>query len=286
MNIRSWISCMWVLIATLLIFATGSATGSCQAVQAQHPAQAQIPVRWTRAVGPPSRQALRAKLLKPPARKPRSKKIYFGHETGREIRTCVDYLRALKHGWGGSGNTYEQDIESFFKDECDVMWLVLAAKPSRVSYVRGFKLDESALDLLPPTLSFNLFAEQEEAADQAEHSGLSWKKYNPEMKLVGKKFNEITVDEDPSSRVILQIKAFGDFNGDGVEDVLLFRTSYLTQGTARDYTPVILTRLTPGGRFKAFAVDDKAIQKAAAKVMNTGSAKPRNKAGQEHDDED
>ena len=253
------------------------------AAASQPLAQAQYPVRWTRAVGPPSRQALRAKLLKPPARKPRSDRIYFDHgDTGREIRTCADYLRALKHDWGGSGNTYEQSIESFFKDECDVMWLVLAAKPSRVSYVRGFKLDESALDLLPPSLSFNLSAEQEEAADQAEQSGLSWKKYNPEMKLVGKKLNEITVDEDPFSRVILEIKAFGDFNGDGVEDVLLFRASYLTQGTARDYTPVILTRLTQGGRFKAFEVDDKAIQNAAARVMRTGSGKPGRKVRQEH----
>lgn len=266
MNISIWKSSMWVLIATLFVIATGSR----QAAQAQHP------VRWTRAVGPPSRQALRAKLLKPLARKPRSQKIYFDHgESGHEIRTCADYLRALKHDWGRSGNTYEISTESFFIGECDVIWLVLAAKPSRVSYVRGFKLDESALDLLPASVS----AFEDDDKDELERKGLSWKKANPEMKLVAKTLNEITVAEDESSRVSLEIKAFGDFNGDGVEDVLLFKAQYLTQGTFRYYTPVILTRMAPGGKLKAFDVDDEAIQKAAAMVMRHRSVKPVSETG-------
>ena len=218
-------------------------------------AQAQYPVRWTRAVGPHSRQALRAELLGPPAR--------------NEIQTCPDYARALK-----DDKDYVPDgaDESREKADCDVILLVLAAKPSRVSYVRGFKLDESALDLLPASLSE--IADEDQA--KVKHIGLSWKKYHPEAKLVRKAFNEINVEGDDEFGVNLQIMAFGDFNGDGVEDVLLFRESYDIGGHGRCCTPepVILTRLAPGGRFKAFEVDDKAIHNAAAKVMGRRSGKP------------
>src|SRR5262249_30741064 len=110
------------------------------AIASQALAQAGHPVRWTRAVGPPGRQALRAKLLEPPASEPRPE----------EIQSCADYLRALKDGWDGAHSA----IESLVEAECDPILLVLAAKPSRVSYVRGFKLDESALDLLPASVSY------------------------------------------------------------------------------------------------------------------------------------
>lgn len=67
------------------------------ATAAQQRAQAQHPVRWTKAVGPPSRQALQAKLRRP-VKRPPSQTIYehTGHQ--REIRTCADYARARKNG--------------------------------------------------------------------------------------------------------------------------------------------------------------------------------------------
>jgi len=97
----------------------------------QQTALAQHPVRWTRDVAPPSRSALEAKL-RAPVKHPRGQKINQHFGRGSEIRTCVDYLRALKAGWGDSTSLYEMTTESFFKDQCDVAWLTLAAKPSRV----------------------------------------------------------------------------------------------------------------------------------------------------------
>jgi len=169
--------------------------------------------------------------------------------------------------------------ESFFKDQCDVAWLTLAAKPSRVSYVRAFKLNEAALDLLPPSLSWVMSNDDEEAADQAAQKGLSWKKFKPGLKLVGKGPNWITVDED-NAHITLEIKAFGDFNGDGIEDILLFKSNYALEGTMRYYCPMILTRVAPGGPLKAVEVEDETIQKIAAKVMHTGSGKSPSSRGQ------
>jgi hypothetical protein len=237
-------------------------------------AQGPYPVRWTSAVGPASRQALEAKV-KAPVKKLRRSKIYLHLEGEPEIRTCSDYARALKDGWSESINNYEIAIESFFKEQCDVPWLLLAARPSRVSYVRGFKLDEHALDLIPPPSQWS----SPGVEDVAEGKGLSWKQQDPELKVTGKKVNEITVESE-GDRKILEIKGFGDFNGDGIEDVLLFEASYSIGGSGRYYTPVILTRLAPGGPIKVFEVGDDAIQKAAAKVIGTRRARRHGKQPQ------
>lgn len=225
------------------------------ATAVQQRAQAQYSVRWTRAVGPPSRQALQAKL-KRPVKRPPSQTIYEHTGRQREIRTCADYARARKNGWSDSANTYERSTEAFFKDECDVALLVLAAKPSRVSYVRNFKLDEAALDLLPPTLSWILSGEEEQAADDAERQGLSWKKFKPELKTVGKSTDWMAIEEPGEARISLEIKAFGDFNGDGIEDVLLFKSTNAIEGTFRYYEPVILTRTADGRQLKVLKVQD------------------------------
>jgi hypothetical protein len=246
----------------------------------QRSAQAQRPVRWTRAVGPPSRQALEAKFRQP-VKKPRSQRIY---EAKREIRTCASYARAKMSGWKAADG-YEFATEAFFKDQCQTIAVVLAAKPSRVSYLKNFKLDEAALDLLPPTLTFAPFGEVEEAADKAEQQGLSWKKFRPGLKIQYKSANEITVLEpgldnqgkpgpQGDVKVDLEIKAFGDFNGDGIEDVLLFKEGHPVEGTFSSYELVILTRVTAGGPLKAFDVDDAEIEKAMARATGSWTARP------------
>ena len=222
---------------------------------ALHAPQARHPVRWTRAVGPHSRLALEAKL-KRPVKLPRGQEIYEHSDRHRQIRTCADYARAMKNGWRNNANTFEMTMAASFKDQCDVPLLVLAAKPSRVSYVQNFKLDEAALDLLPPTLSFTPVGELEEAADAAERQGLSWKKFKPGLKLLKKGANWMVVEEPGESRIELEIKAFGDFNGDGSEDVLLFKSTNVIEGTFSSYYPVMLTRIAANGPLKASEVED------------------------------
>lgn len=231
--------------------------------------QAAYPVRWTRAVGPPSRQELKAQL-KRPVKLPRGQKIYEHTARGSEIRTCVDYTRAKKDGWRDNANGYERATEGFFKDQCDATMLILAAKPSRVSYVKNFRLDETVLDSLPPSLSFTPFGEHERAANAAERQGLSWKKFKPGLKLLKKGANWITVEEPGESRIDLEIKSFGDFNEDGIEDILVFKSDSAIGGTFNAHYPIILTRLTARGPVKAFDVEESDIEKAGAKVLPTG----------------
>lgn len=250
---------------TLLLILAGAAL---QAPPARHP------VSWTRAVGPRPRQALEAKF-KGPVELPRGQQIA---EHKREIRTCVGYARAKKRGWEAR-NGRELATASFFKDQCYTAALVLAAKPSRVSYVNNFKLDESALDLLPPSMTFAPIGEVEDAADQAERQGLSWKKFRPHLKIREKSVNGITVlepGENPREDVLinLEIKGFGDFNGDGIEDVLLFKEGHPVEGTFYSYHLVILTRVAADGPLKAFVVEDPEIERAMTLASQAHTNKP------------
>jgi hypothetical protein len=225
------------------------------AISGQRAASAQHPVRWTRAVGPPSRQALKAKLQSP-VKKPASQKIFEHGGRKREIRTCADYERAKRNGWEDDANGYEHATESFFKDACDSLLLILAAKESRVSYVTGLRLNEASLDELPPSMSFAPIGEVEEKAAEAERQGLSWKKFKPGLKILTKGANAVSVEEPGEARINLEIKAFGDFNGDGVEDVLLIKSDRAIGGTFFAMYPVILSRLNPHARLKVVEIKE------------------------------
>jgi len=268
------------------------ALGLVLAAASQQTARAQYPVRWTRAVGPPTRQALEAKFREP-VKLPRSERIY-DHE--REIRSCVDYARASKDDLE-LGDADKMRTARLFDDRCGIIALVLTAKPARTSYIKSFKLDEAALDLFPPTLSSELL-EDGKAAGQAERQGLSWKKFRPGLKILEKSENGIAVlepeprpeqtpgekgtpDEDPTPndvRVYLEIKAFGDFNGDGIEDVLLFRADHFVYHSLFSWSALILTRLEAGGPLKAIELEDGEIEKAMARASQARTATPA-KAG-------
>jgi hypothetical protein len=190
-------------------------------------------------------------------KRPRGQDIYEHSEGQREIRTCADYARAKKNGWSESANTYERSTDSFFKDQCDVLLLVLKAKPSRVSYVTGFKLDKAALDVLPPSLSSAMSNEELQAVDEAERRGLSWKQFARGLKLVKTGADWMSLEEAGETRISLELKAFGDFNGDGIEDVLLFESTSAINATYRYYEPVILTRAADGRLLKVLKIEDK-----------------------------
>lgn len=212
------------------------------------PQQAVYPVRWTPAVGPPDRRA----LARQPIKLPPKTALEGRDDSGRtySVRTCAEYARAMRRGFEPLDNA-QIATRSFFVDQCDVVALILTARPSRVSHVTTFALDDGVLDELPPVMTFALSGDAEHAAADAQARGLSWRRANPEAKITKRiSANEIRVDEGDDAYHLLELKAFGDFNGDEVEDVLLFQASYATHGTFHSYEPVVLTRTSPTGPLK------------------------------------
>ncbi len=208
-------------------------------------AQAAHPVRWLPVIGPPDRAALEAALKKPPIGLAADDALDNHDKQGRNhpIRTCDAYAAAIKAGWSAENNA-QMMTEGFFIRGCDLVRLVLAAKPSRASYVADWKLDASALAVLPP--SIDDFNENSDALKKAEDQGRSLKQFNPALKVADADPGKFAV-QDENSRYVLEIVGYGDFDGDGIEDVLLFQGSYAVGGSMHAYSPVILTRTKPAG---------------------------------------
>jgi hypothetical protein len=126
-------------------------------------AQTQHPVRWTPAVGPPSRRAFLADL-KRPLKVPPGAEIYYEDANGRrrQIRTCAVYKIAVENGWWDDADAHDMARAARFVEKCEVLELILAAKQSRVSYLEDFKLEEAALDLLPSSFAFTPYPRADE----------------------------------------------------------------------------------------------------------------------------
>jgi len=209
------------------------------------PAPASLPVRWTATLGLPDRAALQAALAKPPLglRADDALDNHDGKGVNHPIRTCDAYQRALKAGWSAENNA-QIATEGFFIKGCALPQLILAAKPSRVSYVGTLTLGASALDVLPPSVEALNY--DEDGMKAAETKGQSLRQFDSTLKVEkAEGLRLVVANED--ARYDLEIVGYGDFNNDGIEDLLLFQASYATQGTMHVYAPLILTRSTPSG---------------------------------------
>jgi hypothetical protein len=206
-------------------------------------------------------------------------KIGTGNATG-SASNCTVSQCTLGFGVGNGGDT---------TGSVHLALTNCRAKPSRVSYVKAFRLNDAALDRLPPTMTSGLIDDDDDqdAARKAELNGLSWRKFIPGLKIQKKYANGIEVmepalddegkpDPDHGAEVDLEIKAFGDFNGDGIEDVLLWTTDQAVRGTLYWFQPVALTRLTPGGPLKQIEIENAEIERAmtrASQARTTRAAK-------------
>ena len=124
------------------------------------------------------------------------------------------------------------------------------ATPAERSYLTGFALSEDLLKDLPPLLgAFALPAEEFDRVDAIESAGGTWADIYPEDRVEVHSANHVTVT-GRGGRVVIRQLAWGDFDGDGFEDILLWLWRE-TEGTYFDYDVIVLTRTAPGERLQA-----------------------------------
>jgi len=129
----------------------------------------------------------------------------------------------------------------------EIRRLLAQAKPSRVSYLADFKFDEQSMTKLPPTLGIHVSEESLEGGRLAESKGKSWADADPDARIKPYGVFAATVrGKDFLEK--LEIEARGDFNGDGIEDIVIRTGDALLQGTYRGTRVFILTRKHPGER--------------------------------------
>ena len=163
------------------------------------------------------------------------------------ILNCRQLL--VRKGHLPQASSQEFQSERSTMAECVVFQKLRRAVPARSSYVHDLAWDEHVLPLLPPQLAITVSAESTRAAGVAANQGRGWQDFDPSVTAgaSSKGPEEIVVAGNGfSERLVLWGR--GDFNGDGVEDLLVQSFDSLTDGTYRNTRIFLLTRHAANGR--------------------------------------
>jgi hypothetical protein len=161
------------------------------------------------------------------------------------VSNCNDYLKFSALHFAPHSDR-DAALLRFNGVDCQAIRALSEAKPSKTSYLTDFRLDSQAADSLPPALALAVSGEDRQKARDAEERGLSWRQFQPDLIL--KPDKESLLAEQSGSSTKLEIYAHGDFNRDGVEDILLRADESFTAGTYTDSRLVLLTRKSPNSR--------------------------------------
>jgi hypothetical protein len=169
------------------------------------------------------------------------------------VTTGRQYIDLKRRGFYPR-TTYDITMESWFKAACEPLLYLRMAKPARISHVARFRLSENPLSVLPPTLGPIISGDTRDRVEQGIAEGKRWAELFPGTMIESAKPTEVRLNHE-GHVVILTLVAWGDFNGDGVEDMLVYRASHVVEGTLRHYGHVVLTRLGEGERLSVIDVD-------------------------------
>ncbi len=260
MNVRSWI-----LIVAAVSF-------SACAPPTPRKASGSLPVRWTSAVKLKSLDDIQAALDRPvPMQAGESLVLHEDGNKARTVTTGREWLKALKDGYSEE-STYDITMESYFIHNTATLLLLGRAHPSTVSYVADLKLGKDAAAVLPCTIHPRWNEYVEVALDSGRKfpdlPG-NWKKIADAWDFQGcgdsspryaalfpaAVVSNVTPFEvevydsgvpEEAVQTTLEIVGWGDWDGDGIEDVLLRQSTYYNSGSGRSYDHMILTRLKRG----------------------------------------
>ena len=115
------------------------------------------------------------------------------------------------------------------------------AIPAKESYVRPLPMNRKLLQWLPLSLGPQISNEEIEAAAKATKDGKSWLQFYPDTKIIKQTSSSIELSAD-GFMITLTVMAYGDFNHDGYDDVLLCVSHSAIGGSLNYSFNAMLTR--------------------------------------------
>jgi len=176
----------------------------------------------------------------------------------------LDELRA--EGWEGipgesddiphtCGELLERSDTSRLGMQCAALRALKTAVPAKRSFVHDLPWTPGLFSLLPMNSAWsngslvNLAEakEPDEAFAAGMEKGLSIREFWPYAKYTLNKFGDLVQDEGSENWTAAYIKyASGDFNGDGLEDILIWATGGMAHTLEHPSNLYLLTRTEPG----------------------------------------
>lgn len=166
-----------------------------------------------------------------------------GKEHARKhLQNCEEYL-----GLGTDDLETEEpaDLSVFLHQaaSCQALRWLEQAHPSARSFLDGFRLDAQATRTLPARFYLDLAPEEEAALAAATRKSQSWRSFDAAVRADARADARAPAHFTGNGYdAYLREFARGDFDRDGVEDILIARLAYPSGGSMTDYALFLLTR--------------------------------------------
>jgi len=174
-----------------------------------------------------------------------------GYRTKKDhsIRRCSDIGRAKPDDLAvQSDGEFYRAIDAWLR--CRALEVIAQGKPAARSYVRELASMKDPGALLPPALALEIVKGDVARQQSATLAGKSWR-------VFAKKLRFASDDRPQEFRVIghdfggnLYWWAAGDFDGDGFDDIIVYRSLWPEGGSLVETKAFVLTRTTPDGVLK------------------------------------
>jgi hypothetical protein len=157
---------------------------------------------------------------------------------------CIELERVVAAGFNGIG-TNGFSIQLYTQAFCRGIEAMRRARPAGTSYLRNFALDEEAIHVLPAMVTANASCEFLCRQRVANERRIPLSRFEPVIKVTVRSGQEIRIQTiDWESTVTFLGR--GDFNGDGLDDLLVFANSGSISGTRSGAELYLLSRDAPG----------------------------------------
>lgn len=167
------------------------------------------------------------------------------------LGSCADYLALQKRAW--PVHTPDSDVFTALAMTCKAAKVIASAEPAERSFVRGLAFDRDLPGLLPPELTIAVSSSEVERVGAArvdeswdDLAGIARHEscHSREGEHCGIYY------DDTAGRQQVQLVARGDFNADGIEDVLISSGDSLEGGSYWALRMFVLTRRSTDGDYE------------------------------------
>ncbi|QFU06556.1 hypothetical protein FIU82_16325 (plasmid) [Pseudoalteromonas sp. THAF3] len=179
-----------------------------------------------------------------------NKKWFYSYEVTSEskktleINSCKKLSEALEEGYSSS-NYREQKALIATNKICTTWSHMGELKPSKKSFIGALKHSLNLPNKMPPELSLVISNDDKRRLENAS----SWEEMG-QIKNIEPVNDEQAVYYDKDGGIQrLTIMAYGDYNEDGVEDVVLHMANAVERGSYSSSYSYVITRLTADSKY-------------------------------------
>lgn len=175
---------------------------------------------------------------------------------GKQLRpaNCVQWEDLHSRNYQPSSGV-EETPDTGARLRCSTLKLIASAKPAERSYVREFSWNDDLLSLLPSDIATSLRKEDAQALDAARAAGTSFKAFDPKARIkpsTDKELLEI-VEGNKQTMILMYPMAWGDFDGDGTDDMAMTVINGATRGRLTYSRLLVVTRSSANERLRVIA---------------------------------